>query len=411
MKKLSIIIPVYNEVLTITKLLSRVSGIVLPNQIEKEIIIVDDGSTDGTKEMLKNVSRKFKVISREINGGKGAALKSGFKAATGEYLLIQDADLEYNPNDYPKLLEPVLSGEAEVVFGSRTMLQNNVPLSQIYFYGGLMLTKVFNSLFRSRLTDLATCYKLFPTHFVTEIEFLPANDFVFDVVELSHFLVRNSRLVEVPITYQARALSQGKKLNWRHGWRCFLTMIRLRLSLEGLVRNFRYHKVVGLVKVGATILDIGAGPHLSFLKLVSKKIKRGLAVDKKVVPRRIGNLEIFSANLDDKPVLPFADSSVDQVFLLAVLEHLYKPTEVLEEAKRVLITGGELIFTTPSTSSEPVLKFLAFRLKLIQPEEILDHKHYFSKVELIDLLTKLGFKDIKHRYFEMGFNHFVVCKK
>ena len=393
------------------KLLSKVSSVVLPSGIEKEVIVVDDGSTDGTREVLKKLGSEYNVILREQNGGKGAALKSGFKAATGDYIIIQDADLEYDPSDYPKLLKSVLNGEAEVVFGSRTMLQNNVPFSQIYFYGGLMLTKVFNFLFRSRLTDLATCYKLFPSHFVTEIEFLPANDFVFDVVELSHFLIRNPRLIEVPITYEARALGQGKKLNWRHGWRCFLAMIRLRLSLEGLVRKLRYHKVVSLVKNGATILDIGAGPHLSFLKLVSTKIKRGLAVDKKIIPRRLGNLEIFSANLDDKPVLPFIDSSVDQVFLLAVLEHLHKPTEVLEEAKRVLVTGGELIFTTPSTSSKPVLEFLAFRLKLIQPEEILDHKHYFSKSELINLLEKIGFQDIRHRYFELGFNHFVVCKK
>ncbi|MBI2100525.1 MAG: glycosyltransferase [Candidatus Vogelbacteria bacterium] len=411
MRQLSIIIPVYNEVTTIEKLLNQVLSVDLPLGIDKEIIIVDDGSTDGTRQVLSKFSNTCRLIFRKENSGKGMALKDGFKAASGDYLLIQDADLEYDPNDYQVLLRPILAGEAETVFGSRTLLRNNVPVGQVYFYGGLLLTRFFNFLFGSRLTDLATCYKLFPSHFVTELEFLPANDFVFDVVQLSHLLVRHSKVLEVPITYRARDLSQGKKLNWRHGWRCFWAMIHLRLSLEDLVRRWRYRQVVNFVKKDALILDIGCGPHLSFLKLIRHKIQKGWGVDKKIIPRQVGNLEIFNVDLDHRPILPLPDSSVEQVFLLAVLEHFYNPLEVLREIKRVLVRKGELVLTTPTTVSRSMLEFLAFRVKLIQPEEILDHKHYFSKLELTDQLKKLGFQDIKHQYFEFGFNHFVVCKK
>lgn len=228
-KKLSIIIPAYNEKNTIKEIIHRVKSVKLPVGLEKEIIVVDDGSKDGTREILKTIP-DILYIPHEKNLGKGGALKTGFRAATGDYLLIQDADLEYDPDDYISLLKPVLNGEAETVFGSRILRPNNVPVGQVYFYGGLLLTKLFNLLFSSRLTDLATCYKLFPSHFVAKVKSLSANDFVFDVVELSHLIVRRSKLIEVPISYHARSLEQGKKLNWYHGWRCFWAIIRLRLS-------------------------------------------------------------------------------------------------------------------------------------------------------------------------------------
>ena len=225
--RLSVIIPVFNEKNTIGTVIQKVLDAQLPNEWVKEVIIVNDGSTDGTTESLKNLDSRCRVITAAKNGGKGAALKDGLAAATGEYILIQDADLEYDPSEYVRLLKPIESGEYNVVFGSRTMMDNDVPLSSYYFYGGLLITKIFNFLFRTKISDIATCYKIFPAKYVKDLILLPARDFVFDVIELSFFLIRKEPIAEVPIKYLSRKKIHGKKLNWRHGVRCFMRMVSL----------------------------------------------------------------------------------------------------------------------------------------------------------------------------------------
>lgn len=231
MPTLSIVIPVYNERATIRRVLEAVRASDIPG-MAKEIIIVDDGSTDGTRDALRSLppDPSLKVIFQERNTGKGGALKRGFAEIAGDYLLIQDADLEYDPADYPALIEPVRSGRADVVFGSRNLRPNNVPFSAVYFYGGRLTTRLFNMLFGTSFTDIHTCYKLFPARFVPPLLRLPSDDFVFDAVELTLALARRGRVMEVPIRYRARRRAEGKKLNWRQGARCVLAMLCIRFS-------------------------------------------------------------------------------------------------------------------------------------------------------------------------------------
>jgi glycosyltransferase involved in cell wall biosynthesis len=212
----------------------------MPSGWRKEVIVVDDGSTDGTRDILRKYEREVRVVENGLNGGKGSALKRGFKAATGDYIVIQDADLEYDPSDYPKLLQPIIDKKADVAFGSRVLSKNAVPLGRIYFYGGLLITKIFNLLFRGRITDLATCYKVFPRKYLGELIALPSDDFVYDVVELSYVLYRRaSRIVEVPIRYDSRKKTEGKKLNWRHGLGCFGRILSLFVAEKSGRINLR----------------------------------------------------------------------------------------------------------------------------------------------------------------------------
>ena len=228
-KLLSIIIPVFNERGTIEEVVGRVQVAALPAGWTKEVIIVDDGSHDGTRDALKSL-KDCRIVLCIENGGKGAALKEGFKVATGDYILIQDADLEYDPDQYGDLLKPIIDGKAQIVFGSRTLGLNKVPLSRIYFYGGLLVTRIFNLFFRTRFTDVATCYKVFPRAWAAELSEGPSQDFVYDVVELSRTLTHKGEVIEVPIRYESRGSAQGKKMNWRHGWRCFRRIIGIYLA-------------------------------------------------------------------------------------------------------------------------------------------------------------------------------------
>jgi len=409
MPKLSIIIPCFNEKQTIAKVLLNVKKVKLPRGWNKEVIVVDDFSTDGTRDDLRGYSN-IKLILREKNGGKGAALKDGFKTANGDYILIQDADLEYDPKDYIRLLKPILKGESEIVFGSRILKKNNVPFSKSYFYGGLLISKIFNLLFGTKLSDVATCYKLFPRYLVPRLIYLPSNDFVFDVIELTHQLIVSDKVIEVPINYKPRSKKEGKKINWRHGIRCLFAILRLRLSLDDLARKMRHRMALQYVRKNAVILDIGCG-HLEFINELLHKIKFAYGIDKRLKKIKRKKIETFQLDIDKNRNWPIAENSVDQVFMLASLEHLECPEAGLINAYRTLKEGGDLIITTPTKLAKPILNVLSFRLGVIDKKEISDHKHYFSRKELIALLKDIGFCKVEHKYFEAGFNQLIRAKK
>lgn len=225
--KLSIVIPVYNEAKTIAGILEVVKGV----QIgwEKEIILVNDCSTDGTKEILDQLGREdasLRILHHETNQGKGAALRTGFGAATGDYVLIQDADLEYDPNEYPRLLAPIESGRADVVFGSRFL---GGGAHRVVFYwhymGNRFLTWLSNMTTNLNLTDMEVCYKIFERKLLQGIP-LRENRFGFEAEITAKVARRKCRVYEVPISYYGRDYSEGKKIGWKDGFSALRCIVR-----------------------------------------------------------------------------------------------------------------------------------------------------------------------------------------
>jgi dolichol-phosphate mannosyltransferase len=236
--KLSVIIPCYNEEKTVAEIIARAKAAPLPIGWDKEIIVIDDGSTDGTKNILRGFmggwnSQDLRIFLNEKNRGKGAAIKEGFGKAAGDYILIQDADLEYDPNDYQKLLAPIIAGDAEIAFGARTKSGAGFRINPL-FLCSLILTKLFNFFFGSKLGDMSTCYKVFPRRLVPMLLDYPAQNFSYDAVELTHGLIRSELpMKEVPIRYEPRE-TRDKKMKPRDGFEILGKMVWLRFfSPEG----------------------------------------------------------------------------------------------------------------------------------------------------------------------------------
>jgi len=221
--KLSVIIPVFNEKNTIEQILQRVSNV----PIEKEIIIVDDCSTDGSREIIKSITnRNVKPVFQEKNQGKGAAIRTGIEHATGDMLIIQDADLEYDPKDYVKLLQPIITGEADVVYGSR-FLGAAKSMSGLHYFGNKLLTLATNILFGTALTDMETCYKMMKTPIIKNIK-LRANRFDFEPEITAKLLKKGVKIKELPINYEGRSWTEGKKITWRDGVAALASLIKFR---------------------------------------------------------------------------------------------------------------------------------------------------------------------------------------
>lgn len=216
--KLSIIIPVYNEKNTIRRILERIDKVNLPG-IEKEIILIDDHSTDGTSEILGQLKDKYRVIFKDKNEGKGSAVKTGFAAATGDILIIQDADLEYDPKEYQSLIQPILEGEADAVFGSRFL--SAAPHRVLYFrhyLGNRVLTTLSNLFTNLNLTDVYACHKAFNRKSVSLFkDKITARRFGIEPELVSLAAKYKLRVYEVGISYYGRTYEEGKKISWKDG--------------------------------------------------------------------------------------------------------------------------------------------------------------------------------------------------
>ena len=225
-KTLSVLIPVYNEKATVLELLRRVEAVPLP--VDKEIIVVDDGSTDGTRELLKGLGSAVKVVLHERNRGKGAALRTALAHATGDYAIVQDADLEYDPKDYAGLLVPLLDGRADVVYGSRFL---GGPHRVLFFWNyaaNKFFTLLTNVLYNINLTDMGTCYKLFDVKKLKEIP-LRSERFGIEAELTAKVCKRRLRLYETPISYSGRTYEEGKKIAWTDGFSYAWCLLRYRV--------------------------------------------------------------------------------------------------------------------------------------------------------------------------------------
>jgi glycosyltransferase involved in cell wall biosynthesis len=226
---LTVIMPVFNERATVAEVIRRMRAVELP--VTLQIIAVDDGSSDGSDKVLGAIEDStVRVLHHQRNEGKGAAVRTALVEARGDLVLIQDADLEYDPNDWPKLLDPILRGKARVVYGSRFTgeRKNMLPL---HWVGNRLLSLVTNVLYSSTLSDMETCYKLFDSQILEGLRIV-SNRFEFEPEITAKVLRRGHRIYEVPISYAGREQGEGKKITWRDGFGAFTALIKYRFTRE-----------------------------------------------------------------------------------------------------------------------------------------------------------------------------------
>lgn len=367
--KLSVVIPVYNEVNTIAEILSRVKAV----QLEKEVIVVDDGSTDGTRELLSEYDNQkpegIKVIYHDKNRGKGAALRTGFEVVTGDVVLIQDADLEYDPREYTKLLKPIIDGRADVVYGSRFL---GFPRRVLFFWhavGNRFLTLFSNMMTNLNLTDMETGYKVFRAEVLRGIRLI-SKRFGFEPEITAKIAQMGCRVYEVPISYSGRDYWEGKKIGWKDGISALWNIVRFNLfpgqvfldnGLETLYRMKTAQKynqwVFGRLQpfIGDRILEVGAGigsisrflihNKAVFLTDIHEDRLNYLRERYKNVP----SVSVKYLNISDGVSESFRNLDIDTVLCLNVLEHIGDDTTSLNNMYRILSPGGQLILLVPAS--------------------------------------------------------------
>ena len=223
--KLSVIVPVFNERNTVVEIMRRMRAVALP--IEREIILVDDGSSDGTRQVLEQLGDStVHIVRHAANRGKGAAIRTGLEQVTGDLVLIQDADLEYDPEDWPKLLAPIFRGKATVVYGSRFTGERRNMLF-LHWMGNRILSLVTNVLYNTTLSDMETCYKLFDRRVFDGIT-IRSDRFDFEPEITAKVLRKGIRIYEVPISYTGREFEEGKKITWRDGFAALYALVKFR---------------------------------------------------------------------------------------------------------------------------------------------------------------------------------------
>ena len=409
--KLSVIIPVYNEINTIGEILTRVLEVDLP----KEVIVVDDCSTDGTREFLKEwgAGRKkeskdeVRIFYQPKNMGKGAALRSAFKEATGEIIIIQDADLEYHPQEYPKLIEPILDGRADVVYGSRFLGTPRRVLMFRHTLGNKLLTFFSNLCTDLNLTDMETGYKVFKKEVLEHLH-LKSNRFGFEPEVTAKTAKMNYRIYEVPISYSGRDYWEGKKIRWMDGLKAIFSILRYNFfdsetedivyqTLQRMKKLRRYNQWIFLKFrpfLGRRVLEIGSGIG----NITKFLLDRELIIATDVEPKYLALLKntfgkykkfiIEHLDISGAEMERYRSYHIDSVICFNVLEHIEQDEKPLKNIFDLLEPEGRLLLLVPSHP------WLYGSL-----DQHLGHHRRYGKRELKNKLEAVGFKIIFLTYF------------
>jgi glycosyltransferase involved in cell wall biosynthesis len=403
-EKISILIPTYNERYTVRSLVKKVSQASLVNGYKREIIVIDDSSTDGTWEILENLSNEIpsiRLFRQDKNCGKGAAIQRAISEATGDIAIFQDADLEYDPSEYTNLLEPILMGHADVVYGSRFAVGRT---RRVLFFrhsiGNRIITFLSNLLTDLNLTDIETCYKVFRMELLKSIP-IRSKRFGIEPEITAKIAKRGFRIYEVPISYFGRTYNEGKKITWKDGISALFVILKYWLiddiykvndakilhALSGTHRFNRWLADEISPYVGNSVLEIGAGLGNMTLRL----LPRDHYVCSDIEPLHLHSLRnlfcrrpnVKVKELDISSNIPHwaSNENFDTIICLNVLEHIENQDKTLANMNRLLNPGGRMILLVPNIPS--IFSSL---------DEAVGHYRRYKKDVIKKLVKKAGFK-------------------
>ncbi|HUR80793.1 MAG TPA: glycosyltransferase, partial [Thermoanaerobaculia bacterium] len=406
---LSVIVPCYNERATVAELLRRVREVKI--QGDREIVVIDDQSTDGSRDIVARLAREWpeiRQIIQPVNQGKGAAIRRGIEEARGDIVLIQDADLEYDPDDYPKLLQPIIDGHADAVFGSRF---EGYPRRVMLFWhrlGNTFLTFMSNATTNLDLTDMETCYKVFRREVIQSIK-LQSNRFGIEPEITAKLAKRGYRIFEVPIAYYGRDYWEGKKINWKDGFSALWTILKYGLfhdtaseprTFTQVRRRSRLMRYNGWVwdriksYIGQRVLEIGGGSGAMTRFLYGRELvvttdrETGYVDRLRNAFRRRPGIVVERADIESDSVLELAHYNFDTVTAINVLEHTTDDVAALRRAHQLLPAGGRVIVFVPAGQS-----------LFGSMDQGIGHQRRYEKSELVEKLQQAGF-EVEHVSFQ-----------